>query len=44
MKWTKGDGARLAELNQFVRDAIRSGLVARALERARLAGVEVAGQ
>lgn len=40
----KGDGARLAELNQFVRDAIRSGLVARALERARLAGVEVAGQ
>jgi polar amino acid transport system substrate-binding protein len=39
----RGEATRLAQLNEFVADAIRSGLVARALERARLAGVEVAG-
>lgn len=38
----RGEAARLAVLNEFVADAIRSGLVAGALERAQLAGVEVA--
>ena len=38
----KGDAAGVAELNRFVTDIVRSGLVASSLQRAKLTGVDVA--
>ncbi|HEY7388580.1 MAG TPA: transporter substrate-binding domain-containing protein [Bryobacteraceae bacterium] len=38
----KGDAAKLAHLNQIIRNAITSGTVKASLERAKLAGVGVA--
>jgi polar amino acid transport system substrate-binding protein len=39
---TKGDAARLAELNRFLNDVLASGFVKASLERNNAAGVEVA--
>jgi len=39
----KGQSARLSYLNEFVQDAVATGLIQHAIERVGVRGVQVAG-